>query len=93
LWTRGAGCCASLACGGERREEVWVDENGRVGRYSLAFILPTATVDNGRVLGYDNAHGTPERHLMGTVERAPVEDYEVTYERFQRELDHIRRTR
>jgi hypothetical protein len=63
---------------GQRREEVWVDENGKVGRYNLALILPTSTIDHGRVLGYDNAHGAPERHLMGDVELAPVEDYEVT---------------
>ena len=44
------------------REEVWVDATGIVVRYNLAFINHFMTSkDNGRVLGYDNAHGTHHR--------------------------------
>lgn len=49
--------------GGKRRlpllkEEFWQDAAGRVTRYSLAYIDPMIfSGDNGRVLGYDNAHG------------------------------------
>ena len=41
--------------------------SGRLERYSLAYINPAIFAgDNGRVLGYDNAHGYPHRHFMGT---------------------------
>jgi hypothetical protein len=41
------------------REEVWVDKGGVVVRYNLAFLLPHRIgVDNGRILGYDKAHGS-----------------------------------
>ena len=42
--------------GGMLRREIWVDSEGRVVRYNLAFInhLIYAS-DNGRVLGYDSA--------------------------------------
>jgi hypothetical protein len=44
-------------------------------------------LDNGRVVGYDNAHGYHHRHLMGHV--APIEfvSYEDVEERF--ELDYL----
>jgi hypothetical protein len=52
------------------REEVWVDEGDLVVRYNLAFLLPHRLgADNGRVLGFDNAHGVHERHYMGDVRR------------------------
>jgi hypothetical protein len=51
------------------REEVWKDGDGRVVRYNLAFInFQLFAADNGRVLGYDNAHGQAHRHFAGTVE-------------------------
>jgi predicted transcriptional regulator len=31
-------------------------------------------VDNGRVLGFDNAHGTHERHYMGEVKAVDLQD-------------------
>ena len=41
------------------REEVWVNEKDEVVQYNLAFLLPhLSRVDKGRVLGFDNAHGT-----------------------------------
>ena len=54
------------------REEVWEDEDGNVVKYNLAHINPfVCPVDNGRVLGYDNNHGSHHRHFMGSV--SPVE--------------------
>lgn len=51
------------------RREVWVDEEGRVVRYNLAYINHALFAgDHGRVLGYDNAHGYHHRHYFGTVE-------------------------
>jgi hypothetical protein len=40
------------------REEVWVNAREEVVRYNLAFLLPHLFYrDNGRVIGFDNAHG------------------------------------
>jgi hypothetical protein len=51
------------------REEVWKDAGGNVFRYNLAFInFHLFAGDNGRVLGYDTAHGQAHRHFAGTVE-------------------------
>jgi hypothetical protein len=73
------------------REEVWVDEAGEVGRYNLAFINHFMTRnDNGRVLGYDNAHGEPHRHFYGMVEMQKLESYDVLLERFLVEIAALR---
>ncbi len=42
-------------------------------------------VDNGRVLGFDNAHGYHHRHYMGKIEPVKYMSYEATLERFQQE--------
>jgi hypothetical protein len=48
------------------REEVWVNSKNKVVKYNLAYInFRLCQSDNGRVLGYDNAHGHHERHFMG----------------------------
>jgi hypothetical protein len=74
------------------REEVWVDERGEVIRYNLAFLLPhLVSVDNGRVLGFDNAHGIHERHDLGEVTPMPYRGYPATAALFYREAEAIRR--
>ena len=65
------------------REEVWVARKrlGRV-RYNLAFLLPRRLgADNGRVLGFDNAHGVHERHYIGDVRRVSFTNYAATAKR------------
>lgn len=58
------------------REEVWVDERGAVVKYNLAFIhFGIYQGDNGRVFGFDNAHGYPEMHLMGKAQRTSFATY------------------
>ncbi|MGA2755004.1 MAG: hypothetical protein ABSE53_14690 [Terracidiphilus sp.] len=75
------------------REEVWVDARGEVIRYNLAFLLPHLFYrDNGRVLGYDNAHGVHERHFMGKVAQIDFTGYPETADRFYREVEAIRRS-
>ncbi len=75
------------------REEVWVNPKDEVVRYNLAFLLPHLLgIDNGRVLGFDNAHGTHERHYMGKVTPAFFKDYVTTAELFYREVGEIRRS-
>ena len=75
------------------REEVWVNENEEVVRYNLAFLMPHRFgVDNGRILGFDNAHGVHERHFMGEVTPILFEDYPTMAERFYREAGLLRRS-
>jgi hypothetical protein len=55
---------------GKLRREVWVDQaTGDVTRYNLAYIHRNIySGDNGRVVGYDNAHDGHHRHIFGIVE-------------------------
>lgn len=50
------------------------------------------SVDNGRVLGFDNAHGTHERHYMGEVTPVPFAGYLETMTLFYREAEALRRS-
>ena len=76
---------------GVLREEVWVNEDDKIVRYNLAFLLPHVTaVDNGRVLGFDNAHGVHERHFMGAVEPTEFDHYLTMAKRFYREVQSLR---
>ena len=79
---------------GVLRREVWVDELGRVVRYNLAYINRTVFQgDNGRVVGYDNAHGFHHRHFMGVVEPIEFKSFEDIEERFQADWIAFRRKR
>lgn len=79
--------------GGLLRYEVWgYRQNGKtvVTRYNIAYINhDLCRKDNGRVLGYDNAHGYHHRHHMGTVKPCEFVSYEDTAERFQAEWQEI----
>jgi hypothetical protein len=82
--------CASGA--GLLREEVWEDATGEVVRYNLAFINHFMTSkDNGRVPGYDNAHGTHHRHFYGVVETISSTGYEELVLLFLDEVQILRR--
>jgi hypothetical protein len=73
------------------REKVWVNAKNEVVKYNLAFLLPHVFAgDNGRVLGYDNAHGIHERHYQGSVEEVPFKDYLTTATGFYEEVAGIR---
>jgi hypothetical protein len=51
------------------RREVWADAKGWVARYNLAQINHELFQgDNGRAIGYANAHGYHHRHHFGHVE-------------------------
>ena len=83
--------CASGAKG-VIREETW-SQNGVVFKYILAFVVPSVQYqDNGRILGYDNAHGHAERHFKGTREQIAQASYDVVLERFLQEVTELRRT-
>ena len=66
-----------------------------VARYNLAYINHAIYQgDNGRVLGFDNAHDYHHRHYMGEIEAVKFVSYEATQERFQQEwLEVVNQTR
>ncbi len=73
--------------GATLKEEVWQDENGEAVKYSLAYInLAVCSIDNGRVIGYDNSHKYHHRHFMGTVEAFRFDNYEALSARFHAEV-------
>lgn len=68
-------------------QRVDYDERGRLVKYSLALIdAHRFGPDNGRVLGYDSAHGTHHRHHRGKVEPVKFESFEALLERFEKEV-------
>lgn len=74
------------------KEEFWIDPDGNVTRYSLAYIDPQiCSMDNGRVLGYDNAHGQHHRHYMGKETRFQFRSFTELVSRFEREVANLRR--
>ena len=80
---------ASKRGNGLLRREVWVDKRGRVTRYNLAYINHALyRKDNGRVIGYDNAHGEHHRHYFGQVEAVQFISFEEIESRFQTEWNN-----
>ena len=79
--------------GGLLSYEVWgyqVKGATVVTRYNLAYINHSiCQVDNGRVLGFDNAHDYHHRHYMGEVQAVEFTRYEATLEKFQQEWFEI----
>jgi hypothetical protein len=79
---------------GSLRREVWVDRQGRVTRYNLAYINHRLHAgDNGRVIGYDNAHGYHHRHVFGQVEAVQFTGFEDIEARFEQDWIALRSTR
>jgi hypothetical protein len=69
---------------------VWQDSTGTVVRYNLAFINHLIyRGDNGRVLGYDSAHGHHHRHFMGKAEEIQFPGYETLSRRFFKEVNAL----
>ena len=76
---------------GELRREVWVDAKRSVARYNLAYINHELyRGDNGRVIGYDNAHGYHHRHYFGHVEPVDFVSFEDIEEMFARDWTALR---
>lgn len=72
---------------GKLRREVWIDEvTKKVTRYNLAYLNHNIhSGDNGRVVGYDNAHDGHHRHYFGVVEPMEFVSFEETEERFEQD--------
>jgi hypothetical protein len=67
--------------------------SARVSKFSPGLIGPICDrlhAINGRVLGYDNSHGSHHRHLRGTVQAFPYAGYDRLLERFLREVQILR---
>lgn len=72
---------------GKLRREVWVDTvTGKITQYNLAYINHNIHPgDNGRVVGYDNAHDGHHRHYLGVVEAVGFVCFEDTEARFEQD--------
>ncbi len=71
------------------KEEIW-REDGEVVAYNLAYINQRiCRVDHGRVLGFDNRHGSHHRHFMGKTEPIAFKSYSAILKRFIRELHEL----
>ena len=76
--------------GGMLRREIWVDGQQRVGRYNLAYINHLIYPgDNGRVVGYDSAHGQSHCHYMGKVSPIRLSSFQRIEARFQKEWSRL----
>jgi len=79
--------------GGMLSYEVWgYTEKGKaiITRYNIAYInIAIFQDDNGRVLGFDNAHGYHHRHYMGEIAAVKFVSFEATQQRFQKEWQEI----
>lgn len=72
------------------RREIWLGANGEVTRYNLAYInFLLHAKDNGRVLGYDNAHASHHKHFMGAVTVVNLKSFEEIENRFQADWEAI----
>ena len=75
---------SSAKGGGILRREIWVDRRGRVVRYNLAYVNHLIYAgDNGRVLGYDSAHGRHHRHYRGKITTVRFETCDKEVKRAQ----------
>ena len=72
------------------RREISVDGHDRVIRYNLAYINHSIyDGDNGRVLGYDSAHGYHHRHCRGQVTMVRAKSFEQIEARCQKEWHQL----
>jgi hypothetical protein len=78
---------------GQLRREIWIDDQGRVARYNLAYINRTLNSgDNGRVVGYDNQHGFHHRHYFGVVTAVEFTSFDDIEDQFQVDWTALRST-
>jgi hypothetical protein len=68
------------------RIQVDYSREGKLLRYSLSLIDLSHSSDNGRVLGYDNAHGQHHRHCFGRVDLLEFESYEKLEGQFEAQV-------
>lgn len=70
------------------RRQIWQNKVGEITRYSLAYINHHLFQgDNGRVIGYDNAHGYRHKHHFGKVEPIQYSTFGELEIQFQQEFE------
>ena len=74
--------------GGVLKIEAWENKKGEIVKYSMAYIYHLIfSDDNGRVIGYDNAHDFHHKHYMGEIsEVLDFISYHDLVERFEKEI-------
>lgn len=74
--------------GGILKIEAWENPKGEVVKYSMAYINHLIfSDDNGRVIGYDNAHGFHHKHYLGEIsEVVNFVSYQDLVDRFEEEI-------
>jgi len=74
--------------GGLLKIEAWENEQGEIVKYSMAYINHLIfSGDNGRVIGYDNAHNFHHKHYFGEIsEVRNFSSYQSLVERFEQEI-------
>ncbi|CNK26096.1 toxin-antitoxin system TumE family protein [Yersinia intermedia] len=78
---------------GQLRREIWANRVGTISRYNLAYINHHLSQgDNGRVVGYDNAHGFHHRHYLGGIETVDFVSFEQIEDCFQKDWTSLRRS-
>ena len=78
--------------GAKIRMEVWALRDGTVTRFNLAYVDAVSFAgDNGRVLGYDTAHGVSHRHFRGEVSSLGPTSYEHALDMFLGEVWVLRK--
>lgn len=77
--------------GGIIKFEAWQDSHKKIVKYNMAYINPLIFYDdNGRVLGYDNAHNFHHKHYFGKVyEVVDFVSYEDLVKRFEQEIQEF----
>ncbi len=77
--------------GGLIKIEVWEDEKGNIARYNMAYINHAIFADdNGRVIGYDNAHNYHHKHYFGEIFRVEnFRNYKELLMQFEKEVKEI----
>ncbi len=79
---------ASKRGGGIIKIEAWENSSGKLIKYNIAYINHSIfQSDNGRVFGYDNAHGYHHKHFFGEITAINnFISYETLIERFENEI-------
>lgn len=74
--------------GGVLKIEAWENEKGEIVKYSMAYINHLIfSGDNGRVIGYDDAHNFHHKHYLGEIsEVLDFISYHDLVGRFEKEI-------
>ena len=74
--------------GGILKIEVWENHEGKIVKYSLAYINHLVfSGDNGRVIGYDNTHDYHHKHYFGEIsEVSYFTTYKNLLDKFEQEV-------